>query len=59
MPHRRSKLKLELRRMWRESYRDAEKAETVALKDYPLLAIGRGEVLISARYVNPSLSISE
>jgi len=40
-----------------ESYWDPERCELVALRDYPLLRISRGEVLFDRRgYVNPSLS---
>jgi len=49
--------KLQRRMLLAESYWDPERCELVALRDYPLLRISRGEVLFDRRgYVNPSLS---
>gem|GEM_PF-2832250 len=53
--HKRSVKILELRRMYRQAYRDRERAETVAILPYPILGISRGEVIRSPHYLNPSL----
>ncbi|MEM3737535.1 MAG: hypothetical protein QXJ75_05580 [Candidatus Bathyarchaeia archaeon] len=52
---RRSAAGEERRRLWREAYYDVERAEEIAMGDYPSLRIERGEVLRSPTYLNPSL----
>jgi hypothetical protein len=41
--------------MWRTAFHDPEISETVNLHDYPLLDIGRGDVLCQGRYRHPKL----
>ena len=49
-------LRLERRRLIRESYWDREKAELIAVHDYPFCDVNQGEVLFDKRgYINPSL----
>lgn len=66
MPHKRSKaalkrrqfrfmLILERRKILREAFYDRLKAELVALKDYFLTNVKRGEVILAPRYVNPCM----
>jgi len=52
---RRSVAGEEGRRLWREAYFDRERGEEVAMGDYPMLRIMRGEVLRSPTHLNPSL----
>jgi len=47
---------LEHRRLLNEAYWDRQRAELVAVHDYPFYNVARGEVLFDRRgYVNPSL----
>jgi hypothetical protein len=60
--HNRTRVKRELTleqilrsEMWRTAFHDPEISETVNLHDYPLLDIGRGDVLCQGRYRHPKL----
>ena len=66
MPHKFSKKALKLKRkryqfkqlvkrVFKEAFLDREKAEFIALNDYPSLNIFRGEVLCNPTYLHPSL----
>ena len=45
-----------IREAFKDAYRDKERAETVALNDYPKAGIFKAEVLTQARsYVHPKL----
>ena len=47
---------LERKRLLREAFWDRQRAELVAVDDYPLYGISKGEVLFDQKgYVNPSL----
>ena len=49
-------IRLERRRLLREGLWDREKAELIAMHDYPFCDVIRGEVVFDNRgYVNPSL----
>jgi len=51
---------LECQRLLAESFRNRDQCELVALHDYPLHDISRGEVLFDTRsYVNPRLERDE
>ena len=43
------------KKVFKEAFLDREKAEFVALNDYPDLNIFRGEVLRNPTYIHPSL----
>jgi len=48
--------RMERQRLLAESWWDPDRAELVALRNYPMHGISRGEVLFDRRgYVNPSL----
>ena len=49
-------LRRELDRLFSEALRDRERAELVALKDYALLGVERGDVILAPRYAHPSLA---
>ena len=55
MPHKRSPEAIEKRRARREAFYDQERAESVALDDYWLVEIYRGEVLHNPTYIHPHL----
>ena len=57
MPNRRSMKSLEKRLMIKEAYRDKMLAEVVAIKTYPSVDVGRGEVLIRPNYEHPALVV--
>jgi len=53
----RKRLKEEWKRLWREKFDDKHRGEGVAVKNYPLLFVDRGTVIIATRnYKPPSFS---
>ena len=53
----RRKLKEEWKRLWRERFDDKVRAEGIAAKNYPLLYVERGTVIVATRkYKPPSFS---
>lgn len=53
----RKKLKEEWKKLWQERFDDRVRAEGIAAKDYPLLFVNRGTVIIATRkYKPPSFS---
>jgi len=53
----RRKLKDEWKRLWRERFDDKVRAEGIAAKNYPLLYVERGTVIVATRkYKPPSFS---
>ncbi len=54
----RKKLKEEWKKLWFEKFNDRVRAEGIAIKDYPLLFIDRGTVIVATRRYKP-LSFQE